>query len=176
MTTSHSPVAIRRSASWKAMTPDAQAATWVMTGPVRPYFIETWAAAMLPETAGMANGLTWPGPFSQSVLAPSMTCSMPPPPVLMTTADPVPLLGRPGGEVEPRALDGLGRGGHPEVDEPAHPADHLAVHRERRVEVLDLGRDLHVVAGRVEGRDRPGPGDAGEEVRPERRANRCRSG
>ena len=85
-TTSHSPVAISRSASWNAMTPDAQAATWVMTGPVSPYFIETWAAAMLPDTAGIANGLTWPGPFSHSVLAPSITCSMPPPPVLMTTA------------------------------------------------------------------------------------------
>ncbi len=66
-TMSHSPEAMRRSASWKAMTPDAQAATWHMTGPVRPYFIETWAAAMLPDSAGTANGLTWPGPFSTRV-------------------------------------------------------------------------------------------------------------
>ena len=47
---------ISRRASWKAITPEAQAATWVMTGPVRPYFIETWAAPMEPDTAGMANG------------------------------------------------------------------------------------------------------------------------
>ncbi len=34
-TTSHSPVAISRSASWNAITEVAQAATCVMTGPVR---------------------------------------------------------------------------------------------------------------------------------------------
>ena len=52
--TSHSPDAISRSASWYAITPDAHAATWVMTGPVRPYFVETWAAAIDPERAGIA--------------------------------------------------------------------------------------------------------------------------
>ena len=40
-TTSHSPVAISRRASWNAMTDVAQAATWVMTGPVRPYSIDS---------------------------------------------------------------------------------------------------------------------------------------
>ena len=61
--TSVSPVRIRRSASWKQITLLAQAATWVMTGPVIPYFIETWAAAIEPDSAGMANGETWPDPF-----------------------------------------------------------------------------------------------------------------
>ena len=41
MTTSHSPERISRSASWNAMTLLAQAATWVMTGPVSPYFMLT---------------------------------------------------------------------------------------------------------------------------------------
>ena len=61
----------------------------------------------------------------------------------------------------------LGRG-HREVDEAAHAPRHLAVHGERRVEVLDLGGDAHVEAGRVEVRDRPGAADAGDEVAPER--------
>ena len=68
------------------MTPDAHAATWVITGPVSPNFMDTWAAAMEPDSAGIANGLTCPGPLSRIVSAPSMTCSIPPPPVLMTTA------------------------------------------------------------------------------------------
>ena len=44
------------------MTELAQAATWVMTGPVRPYSMDSWQAAIEPESAGMANGLTCPGP------------------------------------------------------------------------------------------------------------------
>ena len=68
------------------MTPEAHAATWVITGPVIPYFMDTWAAPMLPDRAGIANGLTWPGPRSRIASAPLMTCSIPPPPVLMTTA------------------------------------------------------------------------------------------
>ena len=38
-----------------------------------------------------------------------------------------------------------------------------------RVEVLDLGRDAHVKAGRVETSDRADAADAGDEVPPERR-------
>ena len=57
-TTSHSPVRISRSASWKAMTDVAQAATWVMTGPVRPYSIDSMQAPIEPDRAGTANGLT----------------------------------------------------------------------------------------------------------------------
>ena len=55
-TTSHSPVWMRRSASWKAMTDVAQAATWVMTGPVRPYSIDSMQAPIEPDRAGTANG------------------------------------------------------------------------------------------------------------------------
>ena len=43
-------------------------------------------AAIEPDSAGMANGLTWPGPLSRIVSAPSMTCSIPPPLVLTATA------------------------------------------------------------------------------------------
>ena len=84
-TTSHSPVAIRRSASWKAITEVAQAATWVMTGPVRPYSIDSMQAAIEPESAGIANGETNRGPRSRRTCVPSMICSIPPPPVLTTT-------------------------------------------------------------------------------------------
>ena len=84
-TRSHSPARISRSASWKQITLLAQAATCVITGPVMPYLIETWAAAIEPDRAGMAKGETWPGPRRLSVSVPSMTCSMPPPPVLTTT-------------------------------------------------------------------------------------------
>ena len=62
-TTSHSPSRMRRSASWKAITDVAHAATWVMTGPVRPHSIDSKAAAMDPDSAGTANGETNRGPF-----------------------------------------------------------------------------------------------------------------
>ena len=52
------------------------------------------------------------------------------------------------------------------MDEAAHPTRHLAVHRHGRVEILDLGGDLHVEAGRVEGGDPRDPGLARQEVRP----------
>ena len=59
--------------SMKAMTLLAQAATWVRTGPVMQYFIEIWQAAIEPESAGMANGETWPGPFSARTAVPVIT-------------------------------------------------------------------------------------------------------
>ena len=62
-TTSHSPDRMRRNASWKAMTEVAQAATWVMTGPVRWYSIDNMQAPIEPDSAGTANGLTKRGPF-----------------------------------------------------------------------------------------------------------------
>ena len=58
-----------RSASWNAITELAQAATWVMTGPVRPYSIDSMQAAMEPDSAGIANGLTCPGPLRRDVRA-----------------------------------------------------------------------------------------------------------
>ena len=38
------------------MTDVAQAATWVMTGPVRPYSIDSMRRAIEPDSAGTANG------------------------------------------------------------------------------------------------------------------------
>ena len=84
-TTSHSPLRISRSASWKAMTDVAHAATWVMTGPVRPHSIDSMAAPIEPDSAGTANGDTNRGPFWSWTWVPSMICSIPPPPVLTTT-------------------------------------------------------------------------------------------
>ncbi len=62
-TTSASPRWIMRSPSRKQMTLDAQAATCVMTGPVKPYSMETWQAAIEPDRAGIAKGLTKRAPF-----------------------------------------------------------------------------------------------------------------
>ena len=144
MTTSHSPDRMSRSASWKAMTPLAQAATWVMTGPVRPYFMLTSAAAIDPDSAGIANGLTWPGPLSGEGGRPFDDLLHAPAAGVDDDRRPIAPLDRPVAEVEPGVVDRLGRRGHREVDEPAHPAGHLAVHRDRRIEVLDLGGDADV--------------------------------
>src|ERR1035437_4606468 len=84
-TTSHSPSRTRRSASWKAITDVAQAATWVITGPVRWYSIERRQAPIEPDRAGTAKGLTKRGPFVSATWVPSMICSIPPPPVFITT-------------------------------------------------------------------------------------------
>ena len=67
------------------MTDVAQAATWVMTGPVRPHSIDSIAAPIEPDRAGTANGETNRGPLLSWTCVPSMICSMPPPPVLTTT-------------------------------------------------------------------------------------------
>ena len=67
------------------MTEVAQAAVWAMTGPVRPHSIDSMQAAIEPERAGIANGLTKRGPRVSAVCVPSMICSIPPPPVLTTT-------------------------------------------------------------------------------------------
>ena len=85
-TTSASPVAMSRSASWNAMTDVAQAATCVMTGPVSLYSIESMQPAIEPDSAGTANADTNRGPFWSWTWVPSMIDSMPPPPVFMTTA------------------------------------------------------------------------------------------
>src|SRR5665811_663486 len=84
-TTSHSPVAMSRSASWNAITDVAHAATCVMTGPVMPYSMLSMHAAIEPEREGIANGETNRGPRSRRTRVPSTTCSIPPPPVLTTT-------------------------------------------------------------------------------------------
>ena len=110
------------------MTDVAQAATWVITGPVRPYSIDSMQAPIEPDSAGIANGLTKRGPVCRARGVPSMTCSIPPPPVLTTTPtrSRCVLVHRP--EVDARVGDRLLAGGHREVDEPAHPARHLRIH------------------------------------------------
>ena len=60
--------------------------------------------------------------------------------------DPVTLLQLVRLEVQARVRDRFLAGGHAEVDEATHPAGHLAVHGDGRVEALDLGRDAHVVS------------------------------
>ena len=39
----------------------AQAADWVMTGPVRPYSIESWQAAIDADSAGIGERADLPG-------------------------------------------------------------------------------------------------------------------
>ena len=136
------------------MTDVAQAATWVMTGPVRPYSIESMQAPIEPDSAGIANGDTKRGPFWSWMCVPSMICSIPPPPVLTTTPTRSRCVLVHRREVDARVGDGLLAGGHREVDEAAHPAGHLGVHHGRRVEVEDLGRDADLERRRVEARDR----------------------
>ena len=94
------------------MTELAQAATWVMTGPVRPYSMDSRQAAMEPDSAGIANGLTWPGPLAWSVAVPSMTCSWPPPTGVDGHRDPVALLGIERREVQPGVRHRLLAGRH----------------------------------------------------------------
>ena len=85
-TTSTSPCSMSRCASTKACTPAAQAATEVMTGPVIPFWMLIWQAAIDGDIIGTVNGLTRSGPFVISVTSPCVTSSRPPPPVLTTTA------------------------------------------------------------------------------------------
>ena len=56
ITTSHSPVWISRRASWNAITPDAQAATWVISGPVRPCCMVICAPLVLKPVAVFPDG------------------------------------------------------------------------------------------------------------------------
>ena len=67
------------------MTDVAQAATWVMTGPVSPYSIDSRQPAIDPDSAGIANGDTKRGPLVSWTWVPSMISSIPPPPVFTTT-------------------------------------------------------------------------------------------
>ncbi len=141
-TTSHSPVRMSRSASWKAMTDVAQAATWVMTGPVSPYSIDSMQAPIEPDSAGTANGRDEARPLVVVDVGPVDDLLDAAAAGVDDDADPVALLGRHRREVDPGVADGLLAGAHREVDEPAHPARHLRVHHGARVEVEDLGGDL----------------------------------
>ena len=83
-------------------------------------------------------------------------------------ADTVLLLLGHGREVEAGVRHGLLPGRHREVDEAAHPAGHLGIHADARVEALHLGRDPHLEARRVEAGDRRDAGDPGLHVPPVR--------
>ena len=168
MTTSASPLWIMRRPSRKQMTLEAQAATWVMTGPVKPYSMESWQAAMEPDRAGMAKGLTKRAPLVLMVSCPSMTCSMPPPEVFTATATRSRCSGLQSDGVEARVRHGFLGGGHAEVDEAAHPPRHLGVHGDRGVEALDLGGDAHVEVRGIEVGDGSAAAHAGHGIGPER--------
>ena len=135
-----------------------------------PYFIETWQAAIEPDSAGMANGETWPGPFSART---------------WRSVDDLLEPAAAGVDARPRR----GRAGPGRMARSRCPASSTAsvaaaiarwmkrlIRRAilrsmpmRRVEVLDLGRDPDVEARRIELRDRADADDAGEEVLPVRR-------
>ncbi len=55
---------MRRCASTKAWTPDAHAATEVITGPRIPFWMLIWHAAIDGDIIGTMNGLTRSGPFA----------------------------------------------------------------------------------------------------------------
>ena len=165
-TTSHSPVAISRSASWNAMTDVAHAATCVITGPVRPYSIDSMQPAIEPDSAGIANGDTKRGPFWSWTCVPVDDLLDPAAARVHDHADAVALLRRHRREVDARRLDRLLARAHRQVDEPAHAADHLGVHGHARVVVEHLGRDLHLEPGRVERLDPAGAGHGVAQVRP----------
>ena len=145
-TTSHSPVRIRRSASWKAMTDVAHAATWVITGPVSPYSIDSSAAAHRARQRRDRERRHEPRALRVVDVGPVDDLLDPAAAGVDDDADPVALLLAHRREVDPAVGDRLLAGGHREVDEAGHPAGHLRVHGHRRVEVEDLGRDLDLEA------------------------------
>ena len=156
-TTSASPVAISRSASWNAMTDVAHAATWVITGPVSLYSIDSMQAAIDPDSAGTANADTNRGPLVSWTWVPVDDRLDPAAAGVDDDAHAVALVLGHGGEVDARRGHRLLAGGRREVDEPAHAAGHLRVHELGRVEVEHLGRDLDLERGRIEGRIRRVP-------------------
>ena len=168
-TTSHSPVRISRSASWKAMTDVAQAATWVMTGPGQAVLHRQQRGAHRARQRRDRERRHEPRALRVVDVGPVDDRLDPAAAGVDDDADAVALLLAHRREVDPAVGDRLLAGGHREVDEPGHPAGHLRVHRRGRVEVEDLGGDLDLEARRVEALDPPRPGDAGDEVRPVRR-------
>ena len=151
------------------MTDVAQAATWVMTGPVRPYSIDSMQAAIEPDRAGTANGLTKRGPFVVVDVRAVDDLLDPAAAGVDHDPDPVALLLVHRREVDPGVADRFLAGAHREMDEAAHPAGHLGVHDGRRVEAEDLGGDADLEGRRVEALDRARAGDPGVQVRPVRR-------
>src|SRR4030095_7183335 len=73
-----------------------------------------------------------------------------------------------GCDVDPGIRLGLTCRRKDELRETVHAPRLLTIDVLRRVEVLDLAREVHEVVARVELRDRPGPGLACDEVLPRR--------
>ena len=90
----------------------AHAATWVITGPVSPYSIDSMQPAIEPDSAGIANGGHEPralrvvdvGAVDDLLDAAAAGVD--------DDRDPVPLLRRHRREVDPRRRDGLLAGAH----------------------------------------------------------------
>ena len=165
-TTSHSPAAISRRASWNAITDVAHAATWVITGPGQAVLHRQQAARHRPrqrrdrERGHEARALLVVDVGAVDDLLDPAAARV------HDDADPVALLLGHRREVDARRLDGLLARAHREVDEPAHAAGHLGVHHGRRVVVEHLGGDLHLEPGRVERLDPAGAGHRVAQVRP----------
>ena len=85
----------------------AHAADWVITGPVRPYSIESWQAAIDADSAGNANGLTCPGPSSRARRVPIDDLLDAAAAGVDGHRHAVALLGRPVAEVQPGVRDRL---------------------------------------------------------------------
>ncbi|CAB5624521.1 Uncharacterised protein [Pseudomonas aeruginosa] len=84
--TSTSPARIIRAASPMACTPAAQAVTGAPSGPLKPWRIDTWAAAMLQRKDGMVKGDRRRGPLPSVVRTASAMAWKPPTPEAMTVA------------------------------------------------------------------------------------------
>ena len=171
-TTSTSPCSMSRCASTNACTPAAQAATEVMTGPVIPFWMLIWHAAIDGDIIGTVNGLTRSGPFVISVTSPRRH-------LLQSAATGVHDHGHVVAVVLPDCqagvIDRLARGGDRQLAESAHPPRLLEVDPVARIEVLHLGRDAHVEVARVELGDRRDPGDAARSGSARTSRRHCRS-
>ena len=156
-----------------AWPPVAQADTVAKFGPVIPKLIATWPAPTLGMPIGMRNGLIRSGPRRALIEMPSTRVPTPPRPVPRTTPGPL-------GELALEAfrqaglVERLAGGDEPELDVAVRPALVLAVEDAARIEVDDLAGDPRGQAARIERRDRPDAGAAGDEARPRWRRRRCR--
>ena len=168
-TTSHSPVRMSRRASWKAMTDVAHAATWVMTGPVSPYSIESRHARHRPRQRRHGERADEPRTLAVLDVRPVDDLLDPAAAGVDDDADAVALLRLIAAKSMPESRTASLPAPIARWMKRDHPAGHLRVHDGGRVEVEDLGRDLDLDPRRIEALDSARPGDPGDEVRPVRR-------
>ena len=135
------------------MTEVAQAATWVMTGPVRPYSIESMHGAHRARQRRDREGAHEARPLRVVDVRAVDDLLDPAAAGVDDDPDAVALLLAHRREVDARVADGFLAGPDREMDEPAHPAGHLRIHHGRRVEAEDLGRDPDLERRRVEALD-----------------------